>query len=93
MHFVEYKQKEKGKRKADSARAGIASLHARHAYVPRKSALLGNLVYQNQQNSAAAVKGFHCMKRTRKGPMSPYALRKMRQKFETTGLDIILCRG
>ncbi|GBN35733.1 hypothetical protein AVEN_251779-1 [Araneus ventricosus] len=52
------------------------------------------LFYLNQQNSVSAVKEFHRMKRIRRGPMSPCALRKMIQKFETTGqLGILPGRG
>ncbi|GBL95532.1 hypothetical protein AVEN_54133-1 [Araneus ventricosus] len=43
------------------------------------------LFYLNQQNSVATVKEFRRMKQIRRGPMSPCALRKMIQKFETTG--------
>ncbi|GFU79407.1 DUF4817 domain-containing protein [Trichonephila clavipes] len=48
---------------------------------------------ENQQNSVAAVKEFYRKKRIRRGPMSPYALRKMIQKLETTGqLCFLPCR-
>ena len=56
--------------------------------------LLVKLFYKNQQNSVAALKEFRRMKKLRRGPMSPYGLRKMMQKFETTGqLGILPGRG
>ncbi|GBL84603.1 hypothetical protein AVEN_191069-1 [Araneus ventricosus] len=50
----------------------------------QEKALLVKLFYLNQQNSVAAVKEFRHMKQMRKGPMSPCALRKIIQKFQTT---------
>ncbi|GBM24303.1 hypothetical protein AVEN_158864-1 [Araneus ventricosus] len=56
--------------------------------------ILVKFFYLNQQSSIAAVKEFRRMKQIRKGPMSPCALRKMIQKFETTGqLGILPGRG
>ncbi|GBM63013.1 hypothetical protein AVEN_12287-1 [Araneus ventricosus] len=51
----------------------------------QEKALLVKLFYLNQQNSVAAAKEFRSMKPIRRGPMSSCALRKMIQKFETTG--------
>ncbi|GBM01400.1 hypothetical protein AVEN_236219-1 [Araneus ventricosus] len=50
----------------------------------QEKGLLVKLFYLNQQNSVAAVTEFRRMKQIRRGPMSPCALRKMIQKFETT---------
>ncbi|GBN70932.1 hypothetical protein AVEN_197089-1 [Araneus ventricosus] len=51
----------------------------------QEKALLVKLFYLKQQNSVTAVKQFGRMKQIRRGPMSPCVLRKMIQKFETTG--------
>ena len=60
----------------------------------QEKALLGKLFDQNQKNSVAAVKKFLCMKKVRRGPKSPRALRKMIQKFEATKqLRILHGRG
>ncbi|GBL73710.1 hypothetical protein AVEN_230699-1 [Araneus ventricosus] len=60
----------------------------------QEKAILVKLFYLNQQNSIATVKEFRRMKHIRRGPMSPCALRKMIQKFETTGqLAILPGRG
>ncbi|GBM41325.1 hypothetical protein AVEN_241484-1 [Araneus ventricosus] len=56
----------------------------------QEKALLVKLFYLNQQNSVAAVKEFRCVKQIRRGSMFPCALRKMIQKFETTGQPGIL---
>ncbi|GBO01184.1 hypothetical protein AVEN_234090-1 [Araneus ventricosus] len=60
----------------------------------QEKALLVKLFYLNQQNSVAAVKEFRRMKKIRKGPMSPCALLKIIQEFETTRqLGILPGRG
>ncbi|GFV55818.1 DUF4817 domain-containing protein [Trichonephila clavipes] len=38
-----------------------------------------------RRSSVTVVKEFRRLKRIRRGPVTPYALRKMIQKFETTG--------
>ena len=43
------------------------------------------LFYQNRQSSVAVVEEFRCIKQIRRGPVSPCALRKVIQKFETIG--------
>ncbi|GBM24654.1 hypothetical protein AVEN_272884-1 [Araneus ventricosus] len=60
----------------------------------QEKALFVKLFYLTQKNSVAAVKEFRRMKQIRRGPMSPCALRKMIQKFETTGqLGILPGKG
>ncbi|GBN28419.1 hypothetical protein AVEN_191011-1 [Araneus ventricosus] len=60
----------------------------------QEDTLLVKLFYSHQENSVAAVKEFRRMKQIRRGSMSPCALRKMIQKFETTGkLGILPSRG
>ncbi|GBM43349.1 hypothetical protein AVEN_166094-1 [Araneus ventricosus] len=60
----------------------------------QEKALLVKLLYLNQQNSVAAVKEFRRMQQIRRGPMSPCALLKKVQEFETTGqLGILPGRG
>ncbi|GFT45638.1 uncharacterized protein NPIL_362581 [Nephila pilipes] len=51
----------------------------------QEKVLFVKLFYHIQQNSVAAVKECCRIKRARRGPLSPCVLRKMIQKFETTG--------
>lgn len=60
----------------------------------KDKALLVKLFYQNDENSAAAIRAFRRLKNIRRGPMTPRALRDMMKKFERTGqLGILSGRG
>ncbi|GFT55294.1 hypothetical protein TNCV_4611621 [Trichonephila clavipes] len=56
----------------------------KHCIMPMltERALLVKLYYRNSENAAASVKGFHHLKKQRRGPMSDYALIDMMVKFE-----------
>ncbi|GBO24951.1 hypothetical protein AVEN_195266-1 [Araneus ventricosus] len=91
-HHIRYQHYSLDKRKMDSVRARVTTLHIMPTL--QENAILAKLFYLNQQNSVGAVKESRRMKQIRRGPMSPCALRMMIQKFETTGrLDILPGRG